>query len=30
MNYVVPDMRLIPQDKNMSRWFGAGQMLIQW
>jgi hypothetical protein len=30
MVYVVPDMKLIPQDKTMSCWFASGQMLIQW
>ena len=30
MNYVVPNMRLIPQDKTMSCWYASGQMLIQW
>ena len=28
--YAVPNMKLIPQDKNMSCWFASGQMLIQW
>jgi hypothetical protein len=28
--YVVPNMKLIPQDKTMSCWFASGQMLIQW
>jgi hypothetical protein len=28
--YVVPNMKLIPQDKDMSCWFASGQMLIQW
>jgi Papain-like cysteine protease AvrRpt2 len=30
MYYVVPDMQLIPQDKNMSCWYASGQMLISW
>jgi hypothetical protein len=30
MFYVVPRMKLIPQDKNMSCWYASGQMLIQW
>src|SRR5512132_4400293 len=30
MHYVVPDMKLIPQDKNMSCWYASGQMLIAW
>ena len=30
MEYVVPNMRLIPQDKTMSCWFASAQMLIQW
>ena len=30
MNYVVPGMKLIPQDKTMSCWFASAQMLIQW
>lgn len=28
--YVVPDMKLIPQDRTMSCWFASGQMLIAW
>lgn len=28
--YVVPEMKLIPQDKTMSCWFASGQMLIAW
>jgi hypothetical protein len=28
--YVVPNMKLIPQDKDMSCWFASGQMLISW
>ena len=28
--FVVPNMKLIPQDKDMSCWFASGQMLIQW
>ena len=30
MNYEVPNMRLIPQDKTMSCWYAAGQMIIKW
>jgi ABC-type bacteriocin/lantibiotic exporter with double-glycine peptidase domain len=30
MDYTVPNMQLIPQDKDMSCWFASGQMLIQW
>lgn len=30
MHYVVPGMKLIPQDKTMSCWFASGQMLIEW
>ena len=30
MYYVVPDMKLIPQDKNWSCWYASGQMLIEW
>lgn len=30
MFYVVPDMKLIPQDKRMSCWYASGQMLIDW
>lgn len=30
MNYVVPDMKLIPQDKTMSCWYASGQMVIEW
>ena len=30
LNYVVPGMKLIPQDKTMSCWFASAQMLIQW
>jgi hypothetical protein len=28
--YVVPNMKLILQDKDMSCWYASGQMLIQW
>ena len=28
--YVVPGMRLIPQDKTMSCWFASAQMIIEW
>src|SRR5213082_306610 len=28
--YVVPNMKLIAQDRTMSCWFASGQMLIQW
>lgn len=28
--YVVPNMKLIPQDKDMSCWYASGQMLISW
>ena len=30
MNYIVPDMKLVTQDKTMSCWFASGRMLIQW
>ncbi|MBD8532139.1 MULTISPECIES: papain-like cysteine protease family protein [unclassified Massilia] len=30
MFYVVPDMKLIPQDKDWSCWYASGQMLIDW
>lgn len=30
MHYVVPNMRLIPQDKTMSCWYASGQMVIEW
>jgi hypothetical protein len=30
MHYVVPDMKLIPQDKTMSCWYASGMMLIEW
>lgn len=30
INYVVPSMKLIPQDKTMSCWYASGQMLINW
>lgn len=30
INYVIPDMKLIPQDKDMSCWYASGQMLIAW
>lgn len=30
MFYIVPGMRLIPQDKNMSCWYASGQMIIEW
>lgn len=30
MNYVVPRMSLIPQDKTMSCWYASGLMLIHW
>jgi len=30
INYVVPGMQLIPQDKDMSCWYASGQMLIAW
>jgi hypothetical protein len=30
MYYVVPEMELIPQDKNMSCWYASGMMLIHW
>jgi hypothetical protein len=30
MYYVVPNMKLIPQDKTMSCWYASAQMLIQW
>ncbi|HYS94496.1 MAG TPA: papain-like cysteine protease family protein [Candidatus Acidoferrales bacterium] len=28
--YVVPNMKLIAQDRTMSCWFASGQMLIEW
>jgi hypothetical protein len=28
--YVVPNMKLIPQDRTMSCWYASGQMLISW
>jgi hypothetical protein len=30
MNYVVPGMKLIPQDRTMSCWYASGFMLIEW
>lgn len=30
MHYVVPNMKLIPQDKDWSCWYASGQMLIAW
>lgn len=30
MFYVVPHMKLIPQDMEMSCWYASGQMLIEW
>ena len=30
MEYVVPHMKLIPQDHTMSCWFASGQMVIEW
>ena len=30
MAYVVPKMKLIPQDKKMSCWYASGMMLIEW
>lgn len=30
MNYTVPGMKLIRQDKTMSCWYASAQMLIQW
>lgn len=30
MAYIVPHMKLIPQNKNMSCWYASAQMLIQW
>jgi Papain-like cysteine protease AvrRpt2 len=30
MHYVVPHMKLIPQDKTMSCWYASGQMVIEW
>jgi hypothetical protein len=30
MEYLVPGMKLIPQDKTMSCWYASGQMLIDW
>ena len=28
--YVVPKMKLIPQDKEMSCWYASGMMIIEW
>jgi hypothetical protein len=30
MHYVVPGMKLIPQDKTMSCWYASGLMLVWW
>lgn len=30
MAYIVPNMKLIPQDQNMSCWYASAQMLINW
>jgi len=30
MNYVVPDMELVAQDKKWSCWYASGQMLVRW
>ena len=30
MYYMVPNMKLIPQDKNMSCWYASGEMIIEW
>ena len=30
MQYVVPGMKLVVQDKTMSCWYASGQMLIEW
>ena len=30
MTYVIPDVPLIPQAKNMACWYASAQMLIQW
>lgn len=30
MRYIVPNMKLIPQQKTMSCWYACAQMLIQW
>ena len=30
MHYVVPGMRLIPQDKEMSCWYACAMMLVHW
>ena len=30
MHYFVPNMKLIPQDKDWSCWYASGQMLIEW
>jgi hypothetical protein len=30
MHYTVPNMKLIPQDKDWSCWYASGQMLIRW
>jgi len=30
MSYIVPNMKLIPQDQNMSCWYASAQMLINW
>jgi len=28
MDYLVPGMKLIPQDKNMSCWYASAMMLV--
>jgi hypothetical protein len=28
--YIVPDVKLIPQDKNNSCWYASAKMLVQW
>lgn len=30
MHYVVPEMKLVAQDRTMSCWYASGQMLIEW
>lgn len=30
MQYIVPNMQLIPQDQTMSCWYASGEMIIAW
>ena len=30
MEYIVPGMKLIPQDKDMSCWYASAMMLVHW